>query len=141
MNQDGSGYEILRHFGERDSDGDHPAGLMEASDGALYGTTSQGGTDDAGTVFKLSKDGSGYTVLHRFASDVGDRWFPGMHLVEGNDGTLYGTTEIGGIRRTSGIYVSYGTIFKLNKDGSGYAVLHSFDGVAREMEVVHKPVC
>jgi uncharacterized repeat protein (TIGR03803 family) len=132
LNLDGSGYEILRHFGERDSDGDHPAGLMEGSDGALYGTTSQGGTNDAGTVFKLSKDGSGYTVLHRFTSDVGDRWFLGMRLVEGNDGALYGTTEIGGIRKTTGVYVSFGTIFKLNKDGSDYAVLHRFNGIARD---------
>src|SRR5205814_4145101 len=40
-------------------------------------------------------------------------------LVEASDGTFYGTTFGGG---TTGS----GTVFKLNKNGSGYAVLHSF---------------
>jgi uncharacterized repeat protein (TIGR03803 family) len=133
LNQNGSGYQILRHFGGREGDGDHPAGLVEGSDGALYGTTSQGGTNDAGTVFKLSKDGSGYTVLRRFTGDVGDGRFPAGHLVEGSDGALYGTTSEGGNRKTnSESYVSFGTIFKLNKDGSDYSVLYSFDGAAKD---------
>ena len=40
-------------------------------------------------------------------------------LVHGSDGALYGTTRIGGPN-------SYGTVFKVNKDGSGYQVLYSF---------------
>src|SRR2546427_4311401 len=46
---------------------------------------------------------------------------PSSALIEGNDGNLYGTGG-GGVR-------SLGTVFKLNRDGSGYAVLCSFGGI------------
>jgi uncharacterized repeat protein (TIGR03803 family) len=107
---------------------------VEGSDGALYGTTFQTSTNDAGTVFKLSKDGGGYTVLRRLTGEVGEGVFAVGRLVEGSDGALYGTTAIGGNYKTNnfGSYVSFGTIFKLNKDGSDYSVLHSFEDTGRD---------
>lgn len=120
LNTDGSGYAVLRSFTTNSADGDEPWGaLVEGRDGALYGTTRLGGTSAAGTVFKLNKDGSGYTVLRRFTGTGGDGLRPCGKLVEGTDGALYGTTQSGG---TSG----RGTVFKLNPDGTGYAVVHRF---------------
>ncbi len=119
LNKDGSGYLLLRSFTATGSDGGSPNGLVEESDGALYGTTSQGGSKYEGTVFKLNKDGSGYTVLRSFDFSTGDGGFPYAGLVKGTDGALYGATT--GV----GIY-SDGTVFKLNQNGSGYSVLYEF---------------
>src|SRR6266496_4272135 len=112
LNNDGTGYAVLHSF--TGIDGDSPwADLVEGTDGVLYGTTFGGGSAGAGTVFKLNKDGGGFVVLHNFDFGRGDGHLPVAGLVEGNDGGLYGTTEAGG---TSG----GGTVFKLNKDGSGF---------------------
>ncbi len=113
-------YRILKMFGSITNDGLSPeAPLIEGIDGAVYGTTTQGGSNNVGTVFKLNKDGTGYRVLHSFGPSVGDGYSPRVGLVAGNDGGLYGTTYLGG-RNASG------TIFKLNHDGSGYSILYNF---------------
>jgi uncharacterized repeat protein (TIGR03803 family) len=45
---------VLYSFGTNASDGIGPSGaLLQASDGNFYGTTTTGGTANAGTVFKL----------------------------------------------------------------------------------------
>ncbi len=82
------------------SDGQTPtAGLILASDGNLYGTTSTGGTDGGGTVFQLTPAGALTTVYSFAGSGVG----PGA-LVETSDGTLYGTTRTGGNNSQGSIY-------------------------------------
>jgi uncharacterized repeat protein (TIGR03803 family) len=48
-------YTTLYSFGNSPTDGEEPdAGLVQGSDGNFYGTTYQGGTNDDGTVFKLT---------------------------------------------------------------------------------------
>jgi uncharacterized repeat protein (TIGR03803 family) len=119
LNKDGSGYTFLHAFSPSD-EGARPAGLTEGSDKALYGTTHFGGSNDLGTVFKVQRDGSGYTVLHHFGFG-GDGRYPQAALFEGSDGVLYGTTD-------HSDSTNLGTLFRLNKDGSGYAVVHRFTG-------------
>ncbi len=120
LEKNGSNYVVLRSFSTNGLDGAEPLGdLVEATDGAIYGTTRLGGSSGSGTVFKLNKDGSGYTVLRRFTNTSGDAAQPYGKLIEGTDGAIYGTTRLGG---TS----SRGTVFKLNKDGTGYAVIRQF---------------
>src|SRR6266568_1083211 len=121
LNKDGSGYDLLHDFGiSHSGDGLNPVGgLVEGSDGALYGTTYQGGGFGPGTVFKLNKDGSDYSILRRFSLTGGDAWAPQAGLVEGSDGALYGTTSIGCSNNS-------GTLFKLNKDRTDYSVLRRF---------------
>jgi uncharacterized repeat protein (TIGR03803 family) len=122
LNKDGSAYRVLHMFGTNQTDGHRPfASLLSASDGALYGTTDGGGDGMGrnGIVFKMNLDGSDYRVLHSFPTVPTDGRMPRSALVEGADGALYGTTQNGGPG-------DYGTIFKLNTDGSGYKVLHSF---------------
>src|SRR5581483_9520809 len=71
-------------------------GVVEGSDGNLYGTTSSGGTENAGVIFKITPSGT-YSVLYNFSSknDVtGYQAFAG--LISGSDGNLYGATIWGG---------------------------------------------
>ncbi len=70
-------------------------------------------------MFKVSRDGSGFTVLHHFGDIGNDGNRPLGPLIDGNDGVLYGSTQNGG---TAG----QGTVFRINKDGSDYAVVRSF---------------
>ena len=76
-------------------DGANPAaGLVQGSDGNFYGTTQWGGTNGAGTVFKISTDGA-LTSLYSFAGHD-DGGNPTAGLVQGSDGNFYGTTVGGG---------------------------------------------
>ena len=99
------------------SDGAYPwAGLLQAADGDLYGTTSSGGAG-YGTIFKIATDGTSFTTLHTFANSDGA--VPLGGLIQGADGYLYGTTSSVG---ASG----YGTIFKIDTYGTSLITLHSF---------------
>ena len=122
LNQDGSGYSIVYHFKATGSDGRSPqAGVLEARDGSLYGVTTAGGCNNVGIIFKLNKDGGGYTSLHHFRTSGADGRTPISTLVEGADAGLYGTTSNGGSN-------NLGTVFKLSMDGSSYTNLHHFTG-------------
>lgn len=104
-------------FEARCSDGGVPyAGLVQATNGNLYGTTFDGGTNGYGTVFTITMDGS-FTLLHSF--NLTDGANPYGTLIQAADGILYGTTVGGG---TSG----QGTVFKITLDGA-VTTLHSFD--------------
>jgi uncharacterized repeat protein (TIGR03803 family) len=113
------------------ADGFTPAAqLVQASNGVLYGTTSDGGPDIgvaaiAGTVFKIGTEGA-LTVLHQFNS-ITEGWNPMAGLTLGTDGNLYGTTENGGIEACSDLYAYCGTIFKITPAGT-LTTLHTFDG-------------
>ena len=98
------------------TDGSNPlAGLVEATNGDLYGTTNGGGASDLGTVFKITPSGT-LTTLHSF--DRTDGSAPGTVLVQGTDGNFYGTTYGGGAHGD-------GTIFEMAPSGT-LATLHSF---------------
>src|SRR6267378_3149959 len=87
------------------TDGAAPvAGLIQAADGNFYGTTSQGGASNAGTVFQLTPAGT-LTVLHEFAGGT-DGAAPVAGLIQAADGNFYGTTTQGGASNA-------GTVFQL----------------------------
>ena len=59
------------------NDGANPsAGLVQGSDGNFYGTTSQGGTNNSGTVFKISANGAlhQFVFLRHHRTRMGTRW-------------------------------------------------------------------
>ena len=88
------------------SDGAYPyAGLVQGSDGNFYGTTSAGGTNNAGTVFQINSAG-GLTTLYSFSGGA-DGESPWAGLIQGSDGSFYSTTYEGGS-------YGYGTVFKLS---------------------------
>ena len=62
--------------------------------GELYGTTSYGGSNDGGTVFKITSSGT-KTTLYSFKEDGSDGERPSGDLID-VDGVLYGTTGFGG---------------------------------------------
>jgi uncharacterized repeat protein (TIGR03803 family) len=86
------------------------AGLVQASNGDFYGTTEYGGTNDAGTVFKLTPGGT-LTTLYSFCTEANcaDGSWPSV-LIQAADGNLYGTTVYGGFGQD-------GTVFKITPSG------------------------
>jgi uncharacterized repeat protein (TIGR03803 family) len=100
-------------------DGEVPyAGLVQATNGDLYGTTLYGGTSSGGTVFKITPGGA-FTTLHTFCSQTNcmDGFEPFAGLVHATDGNLYGTTWGGGAN-------GCGTVFKITPSGT-LATLYS----------------
>jgi uncharacterized repeat protein (TIGR03803 family) len=84
--------------------------LLPASDGSLYGTTSEGGFDNFGTVFKATPVG-GFTTLHTFAQTDGAK--PEAGLVQAIDGNFYGTTNLGGNVDACTYVPGCGTVFRV----------------------------
>jgi uncharacterized repeat protein (TIGR03803 family) len=120
--RDGTGYRVLRTLGQTSDDAKSPAAaLTEGTDGLLYGTTREGGSGGRGTVFAIHKDGSGFTILHAFTGTRGDGNRPVAALICSQDAALYGTTRLGGTN-------NMGTVFRLNRDGTNFKVLHQFGG-------------
>lgn len=102
-------------------DGEVPfAGLVQASDGNLYGTTANGGANASGTIFKVTPSGT-LTTLYSFCSLSGcaDGTVPFGTLIQATDGNFYGTT--GG----DGANSHGGTVFKITASGR-LTTLHSF---------------
>jgi uncharacterized repeat protein (TIGR03803 family) len=91
---------------------------IQAIDGNFYGTTSQGGEHNVGTVFKVTSSGA-FTLLHSFAGGS-DGSYPYAGLIQASDGNFYGTAALGG---GSGV----GTVFKMDSSGT-VTTLHSFAG-------------
>jgi YVTN family beta-propeller protein/uncharacterized repeat protein (TIGR03803 family) len=107
------------------ADGGFPyAGLIQATDGNLYGTTAYGGLTDlcsgCGTVFKITPSGT-LTTLYSFCSQSGctDGIEPEAGLIQGTDGNFYGTTSFGGVNNDAG------TVFKITPSGT-LTTLYSF---------------
>lgn len=93
---------VLYNFLGGTADGEYPqAGLVQATDGNLYGTTVDGGTYGNGTIFQITLGGS-YTLLYSFPTDVGVN--PYATLVQDTDGLLYGTTYGGGTAGDGALY-------------------------------------
>ncbi|MHB1321463.1 MAG: choice-of-anchor tandem repeat GloVer-containing protein [Acidithiobacillus ferrivorans] len=121
-----SGVEsVVYSFGSGNAhDGKSPnGGLVIDARGNLYGTTALGGTDNGGTVFRITPSGV-ESVLHSFGTgNVHDGKYPNGGLVMDNRGNLYGTTVFGGT-------ANKGTVFKITPSGVE-SVLYSFSGGGR----------
>jgi uncharacterized repeat protein (TIGR03803 family) len=95
-----------------DTIGEGPqAGLVQGTNGRLYGTTVQGGgshncTYGCGTIFELTQQGEAWTLKTLHSFDLEDGWYP-YGLFQATNGNLYGTTYYGGAG-------SDGTVFTLD---------------------------
>jgi uncharacterized repeat protein (TIGR03803 family) len=120
---DGAGFAVLHSFAGGVADGLSPVGpVIFDGSGAIFGTTYDGGTSNAGTVFTLRTDGTGFTLLHSFQPDsAADGLNPEASLILDGSGNLYGTTHQGGASGS-------GTVFTITTGGSGFTILHSFMG-------------
>jgi hypothetical protein len=118
INTDGTGFVFIKGFTGLDAHHETPG--MALSDGYCYGALAEGPTIP-GSVFRVRTDGSGYSVLKYFNnSGVEGVWPEGNLVILSNK--LYGTapSSWGGF--------SAGTLFTMNTDGSGFALLRQFQG-------------
>ena len=105
---------VLHSFQGGISDGSYPSGsLIQGSDGFFYGTSSSGGSNNSGTVFKVSTAGV-VTVIYSFSGNN----YSNSGVIQGSDGYLYGTNYAGGAN-------SSGSVFKLSTTGT-FTTLYSF---------------
>jgi uncharacterized repeat protein (TIGR03803 family) len=116
-----SGQVTILHSFNGGVDGNQPwAGLIQATDGNLYGTTVFPGPancSSGGTVFRIDLGGQNFAVIHCFNGST-DGAEPQGGVIQGKDGYLYGTTYAGGPN-------GGGTAFKMDLNGNILAQ-HSF---------------
>lgn len=108
-------YTIVRNFNSG-SGGTFPAGnLLRDSAGNLYGTASQGGSHNAGTIFEMTpKSGGGFTFTTLYQCSSSDCLLPEGSLVMDSVGNLYGVTL-------------FDRVFRLSKNGSAWSVTILYD--------------
>ena len=123
------------------ADGVAPNGLVQAGNGDFYGTTSQGGENGAGTVFKITGNGS-LTTLYTFCSQPNctDGGTPFGSLVRATDGNFYGTTWTSGLTGTGP-----GAFFKITPAGAlttlGYIAGYPREPLQKSWRSDHDIVC
>jgi uncharacterized repeat protein (TIGR03803 family) len=99
--------------------------LLVGAAGTLYGTDPNGGANFSGAVYSLMPDGSQYAPLYSFSAldpnsgTNSDGSLPTGALLQESDGSIVGETQLGGTNGT-------GVVYKINSDGTGFTVLHSF---------------
>ncbi len=126
VHTDGTGFTNLYSFTETNgsaglnSDGANPYAGLILSGNTLYGSAYYGGSSGQGTVFAVNTDGTGFTNLHSFRDGSDGANPEGVLLLSGN--TLYGTAYDGGSSGT-------GTVFAVNTNGTGFAILHGFKAI------------
>jgi uncharacterized repeat protein (TIGR03803 family) len=114
-------YSVVYNFGANASDGFFPNGdLIQDSAGNFYGTTSAGGTSQAGTIFEVDPSGN-ETVLYSFTGGT-DGASPMAGLFRDPEGNLYGTAFGGGDATCK-----CGTMFQFSPT-NGLTILHTFKG-------------
>lgn len=102
------------------NNGANPRGSMIlASNGKLYGMTSQGGANNHGVIFEYSPGADSIIVKHHFDGTNGRN--PFGDLFQANNGKLYGMTYQGGTTND-------GVIFEYNPANDSFYKRHDFDG-------------
>src|ERR1039458_3231833 len=109
-------YRVLHTF-KNDITGGYPGPLILDPAGNLLGTTTYGGTVDAGTVFKVDPAGN-ETVLYSFGNSPAGQYPQGPVILD-SAGNLYGAVQDG---------AAGGSVFKIDSTGN-FAVLYTFKGV------------
>jgi len=116
---------VLYSFAGGPTDGERPqTGVVLDQAGNIYGTTSIGGADNYGTIYKLTPSGQ-ETVLHSFTDGADGAYPTGIAL--DSAGNLYGTTAEGGTgTRTD---AQEGVVFEIDAAGN-FSILYSFTGLS-----------
>jgi uncharacterized repeat protein (TIGR03803 family) len=103
-------------------------GIIQASDGNYYGTTSTGGANGSGSIFRLTPSGT-LTTLYSLCGSAGcsDGKTPSSQLVQAPDGSLFGTTLAGGTSEegSSECDNGCGVMYRITLAGS-YSVIYNF---------------
>jgi len=111
----------LYEFKGTPNDGAYPnGGLISDAAGNFYGTTSQGGATNAGTIFVLNLRTGKENVLYSFVADSSDGMWPYTGLTWDASGNLYGVASTGGLD-------AGGIVFKFDSPGT-FHIIHNFSG-------------
>lgn len=117
---DGQQHAVVANLGVVADGAANPAGtLLLSSDGLLYGTSAAGGTNAAGTVFRVAPDGTKFSRILSLPGGNNGLKEPRAGLVETGDHQLLGTTRIGGSPNQGGV-------FSVPKNGSNMFPIHVF---------------
>jgi len=116
------------HIFTTGSEGQLPVGgLVQATDGNLYGSTKFGGIQDYGTLYQITTRGA-YTQLYSFPASIGE--YPTGSLLQHTDGLLYGTAEFGGA-------TGYGSVYTLDMGlGPFITFVRSTGGVGQTAQIL-----
>jgi uncharacterized repeat protein (TIGR03803 family) len=130
MSPSGHDFEVLYTFSQTDANGNNTDGadcyepLVETKPGVFYGSTTNGGPNGTGVVFRysLSKP-SVVEIVHDFSAydanfDNPDGANPQARLTLGHDGTMYSTATFGGLN-------GYGVVYRIRPDDD-FKVLYTF---------------
>jgi uncharacterized repeat protein (TIGR03803 family) len=109
---------VLHTFDGAAGGGSPGQGLIEGSDGLLYGAA-YNGDNSLGTLYRIEKAGNNFTTIHTFANAGGGG--PDSAPMEASDGKLYGIVGTGNP-------FLYGGIYSIHRDGSGYDFVRAFTG-------------
>jgi len=123
---------VLYTFSQTNSNGQNPDGaecyepLIETKHGVFYGTTTFGGTNGNGVVFRFSlSNPDAVEVLHDFSATSNgtnsDGANPFARLTVADDGTMYSTASSGGENGS-------GVVYRIQPDGE-FTVLHTFSAL------------
>jgi len=146
VSRNGTGFQLVHKFcSEADcADGYNPYGMVIGDDGNLYGTTNSGGSNNVGTIFRVTPSSGAYEVVFNFSSSASGE-YP-SNLVEGSNGTLYGTSSgtsgellfnftPGGVMTTAPLnfpQLSHGSGLALGPNGNlyGFYFVYGVNGVS-----------
>ena len=96
-------------------------GLVEHSNGKIYGITANGGNYGAGVIFQYEP--SNNEIQKKIDFDyMPNGAYPQFGLIKGSDGNYYGTNSFGG-------EFDYGVLYKFNLSTNGFSKLHDFNGI------------
>lgn len=119
VNSDGTGFTYIQTF--TGANGSKPyGGLMQATDGTLWGTTSDGGAKNFGTIYKIVN--GVFSTVYSFNGGSDGANPAQSAMIQASDGNLFGTTQFGGST------INQGTIFRLSRTTGTVTILHSFTG-------------
>lgn len=129
IRKDGSAFALVHEFAPSSTtNGSTPAGPMAlGADGHIYGTTTFGGANGDGTLYRIVRASAGapgtFELLHSFALAVDGKAPTGLLL--GSDGRLYGSAANGGppyeyqgFRNIIYVPNAYGTVFQIELDAT-----------------------
>lgn len=97
-----STYSVVFNYTAAATGNQPVGGIVQASNGKIYGTTNQGGANNVGVLFEFNPSGNTYSVLSTMASSLGAN--PQAALIQAANGKLYGTTRIGGTNNVGTLF-------------------------------------